>query len=541
MQIPLPGFIRRLSLHRRIGTTTRIAFAMAMWSATALLILCAAGVLSDGHDTKLKDRAKLSELFAISCSQHLSNDAPQQVQVLIASFAERHNDITSAGLRDSSGLLVFGTKNHASTWEHSPDANQISVPVFQGDERYGQFEVTFKPLVQSGLLGLLQLPSIRLILVATLCNFAGFLFLLRRSFRQYDPSQTIPTRVQSAFDTMSESILVLDPQQRIMLANRRLTDTLDCSPDSLQGAPLDSLPWQSHWQSVLDGDNYGENGRAERRDCLVELQDSEGSVHVYKMNHSKIEDQGTPRGTLISLDDVTEMESQRAELRKALNALESSKAELESQNEQLQFLATRDPMTGCFNRRSFFESFDKIWQGSIRYEHDLSCIMVDVDHFKSINDNHGHATGDEVLKGVSKALQNTAREADIVCRYGGEEFCVLLPEVNIEGAKQAAERFRLAIADLDFNGLKVTASLGCSDRLQNVETAEAMLEQADQSLYHAKRSGRNRVVGFHELTHEIDHSNEDANVVEAQERLDEAEQLLSELTGVESPQPQDSK
>ncbi|MEM8733480.1 MAG: sensor domain-containing diguanylate cyclase [Planctomycetota bacterium] len=538
MKIPVPGFIRKTSLLKRVSTTTRIAFAMSMWGATTLLILCAIGVLTDGNSERVKDRAKLCELFAISCSQHLSNDAPAQVQVLIEAFADRHDELIGAGLRDSEGLLVFGTENHEEAWTDGKSSNRVSVPVYQGAEQYGQFEVAFQPLSESGLAGFLNLPSTRVVLLATVLNFVGFLFLLRRSFRQYDPSSAIPSRVRSAFDTMSESIIVLDQNDRIMLANRRLTESLGLTHDSLQGEPLNHLPWRGHWQQAFN--SAAPDASAERRDCLVELQDTEGNVRVYKMNRSAIEDGGTSCGTLISLDDVTEIEAQRVELRRALQALETSKSELESQNEQLQFLATRDPMTGCFNRRSFFESFEEIWHDSARHDHDLSCVMVDVDHFKSINDNHGHATGDEVLVGVAKALQDTAGENDIVCRYGGEEFCVLLPSVDIESAKLAAERIRLAIADLDFNGLKVTASLGCSDRRQDAETAEAMLEQADQSLYHAKRSGRNRVVGFGQLSAGKDVMVQSPPTLEAEERLEHAEQLLTELNRDEATQTQDS-
>ncbi|MCA9217283.1 MAG: GGDEF domain-containing protein, partial [Planctomycetales bacterium] len=116
--------------------------------------------------------------------------------------------------------------------------------------------------------------------------------------------------------------------------------------------------------------------------------------------------------------------------------------------------------------------------------------------FKSINDNFGHSVGDEVLIKVAAALQEAARETDYVCRYGGEEFCVILPHVGIDGAQIAAERFRACIADLEFSQLQVTASLGCSDATFGAPSAESLIDQSDQALYCAKENGRNRVVRF---------------------------------------------
>ena len=122
--------------------------------------------------------------------------------------------------------------------------------------------------------------------------------------------------------------------------------------------------------------------------------------------------------------------------------------------------------------------------------------MIDIDHFKSINDDHGHATGDEVLQAVGKTLLNESRQSDIVCRYGGEEFSVLMRDTDLESAMAIAERFRQAIKSLEFENLSITVSVGVSSFSLGATDAHELIDQADQCLYAAKRNGRDQVVRF---------------------------------------------
>jgi diguanylate cyclase (GGDEF)-like protein len=126
--------------------------------------------------------------------------------------------------------------------------------------------------------------------------------------------------------------------------------------------------------------------------------------------------------------------------------------------------------------------------------------MVDIDHFKSINDKHGHPVGDKVLQQVSIILHECVRVSDVVCRYGGEEFCILLPETNIQGGMHTAERIRSTIASKSISGLHVTVSLGVSSLESKPANPSELLSQADKALYEAKRRGRDRVVGYSEET-----------------------------------------
>lgn len=167
---------------------------------------------------------------------------------------------------------------------------------------------------------------------------------------------------------------------------------------------------------------------------------------------------------------------------------------------QIEALANRDALTGCYNRRYFMEEAARLLKLAQRSGLPSSLIMLDIDHFKSVNDRFGHPAGDLVICAVADKLLATMRETDLVARIGGEEFVALLPDTGRSAAHTAAERLRLAIAaasvqaDGVSEAIRVSASQGLALALADGDTLEALLARADQALYAAKRGGRNRVM-----------------------------------------------
>lgn len=169
--------------------------------------------------------------------------------------------------------------------------------------------------------------------------------------------------------------------------------------------------------------------------------------------------------------------------------------DLDRAEERLKTLAREDPLTDTFNRRHFIEVARVEWSRAQRYELPLSLIVIDVDYFKTINDSYGHAVGDEVLVNLAGILHTSLRSSDILARYGGEEFVVLLPETKPQEAIRVAERIRRSVekAPQDvFAG--ATISAGVSAATAEMEDLDELLRHADEALYSAKESGRNRVV-----------------------------------------------
>lgn len=165
---------------------------------------------------------------------------------------------------------------------------------------------------------------------------------------------------------------------------------------------------------------------------------------------------------------------------------------------ELRHTAETDPLTGIANRRSFHAAIERECSRSARYREDLSVLIVDLDHFKEINDKMGHDAGDRALSDVASRILHCLRESDLLSRYGGDEFAILLPRTNAEGAADVAERIRASVADCALEAgdqtLDVSISIGVTTHTGTTETdGRQLLKQADHALFDAKASGRNRV------------------------------------------------
>ncbi|SFX07114.1 GGDEF domain-containing protein [Marinospirillum alkaliphilum] len=174
----------------------------------------------------------------------------------------------------------------------------------------------------------------------------------------------------------------------------------------------------------------------------------------------------------------------------------TSKLQLEQANQQLEKLSRTDRLTGLNNRGFWEECLQQEYRRCKRSGGHASLIIFDIDHFKAVNDTHGHQAGDEVIRQVAKQLKHTARDTDLAGRYGGEEFVLLLPDTDEFGALEVAERLRHLIQDMTVDyeqlKLKITISLGVCPYSNELQTARQWLEQADQALYHSKHQGRNQ-------------------------------------------------
>jgi len=162
-------------------------------------------------------------------------------------------------------------------------------------------------------------------------------------------------------------------------------------------------------------------------------------------------------------------------------------------------LSRRESLTGCFNRRAFYELFPREVERARRLGQGVAVVFLDIDHFKNINDRHGHEAGDRVLQQLAARLRGIIRETDLLFRWGGEEFVILLPHTGVDEAAALGERIRAAVADRPFaagdshHTVAVTVSVGVAGTGEGPANPDALLARADAACYRAKEAGRNRV------------------------------------------------
>ena len=178
-------------------------------------------------------------------------------------------------------------------------------------------------------------------------------------------------------------------------------------------------------------------------------------------------------------------------------ALVRSQLQINRQNRTLALAASTDMLTGVMNRRSFMDAARREFSRVSRYGGGLACIMIDLDHFKRINDMYGHAAGDLALSSIARFISARTREVDLFCRYGGEEFVLLLPGTSLSGARSVAESLRKGLAamtlEIGNRNFSITASFGVAEVDSDIKSMEDLLVCADQGLYLAKSDGRNQV------------------------------------------------
>jgi two-component system, cell cycle response regulator len=232
--------------------------------------------------------------------------------------------------------------------------------------------------------------------------------------------------------------------------------------------------------------------------------ETEGYVFIILLT-SRDNRQDIVRGLEAGADDYLTKPFNPAELVARINTgvrilkLERS---LKKANDEIRTLSITDQLTGCYNRLYMAERMEPEIKRAKRYRHWLSVIMCDIDHFKQVNDTHGHQVGDVVLKGFADIIRKSIRnEIDWAVRYGGEEFIIILPETDLDGARVVAERLRLSVENTAFNAeggpFSITSSFGVTSLNEKTPweklTIDAIIQQADSLLYAAKDAGRNQV------------------------------------------------
>ncbi|MBK6973390.1 MAG: sensor domain-containing diguanylate cyclase [Sterolibacteriaceae bacterium] len=493
----------------RLGPVARLSIGLV---SVALALVLAAELILDALPGQASGerqmRQRYAENLAVTIAPLIEADNEALLGRILQQVVTRGGDILSTAVRRSDGTLLAERGDHALHWI-APEAgrstdNHVRVPLNAGRTHWGDLEISFAPAGPRSVADWLRQPTVLVVVLLATLGLLLFYAYLRRALQYLDPSAVVPDRVRKAYDALGDGLLVLDQDGRIVLANRAFRKLHRDADNELQGRKASELEWLDAAMSKRDppGAPWDEVLREQGAvaDERLSISQADGGSIETVVGCSPIMDgSGRLRGCMVTFDDVSELQRTNEQLHQTMSELEASRSQIRAQNDELRLLATRDPMTGCVNRRALFENAGDLFEHAAKQGGDLCCVMTDIDYFKRFNDKYGHAVGDQVIQAVARTLLRVTRGSDVVCRYGGEEFCVILPNTSSEQAMQIAEKLRASIEESASAALRtirverITSSFGVASIVQGAADLEELIVQADNALYKAKEDGRNRV------------------------------------------------
>ena len=305
----------------------------------------------------------------------------------------------------------------------------------------------------------------------------------------------IPIARSHLIDNMRDGILVLDAQNRIVDMNPAMENFIEKKVSFYMGKNAFDVfqAWMEKTDLLLDG-----------METHTELQIPKDPSRYLDLRVTPLYDQGQRlNGRLMVFRDITERKQVEKRLRYVNDRLQTQLIEIGYLQSKLREQAIRDPLTNLFNRRYLEETLERELARAAREDYSVCVIMIDLDHFKRVNDTYGHEAGDEVLKTLAITLSEHCRRGDFACRYGGEEFVVIMPNINMDTAYERAENIRQSLNSLRISygpySLTITISMGIACYPINGETRETILRAADQAMYGAKEAGRDHILSYDEF------------------------------------------
>ncbi|MCE2658968.1 MAG: ATP-binding protein [Rubrivivax sp.] len=457
---------------KRLSSRFYMALGLSAIVVTCMLLALFAGLVPDRDGAARQTRATLAESTAISITLLLADDsADQRIRQLLGFVVERNPELLSVGLRGADGKLRLWAGDHPQAFPITSDGSStethVRLPLMQSGKPWGQAELVFVPLHGEGWKAFLGAPPLMISSVGSLCFFLFYIYL-SRTLKHLDPSRVIPGRVRTAFDTLAEGLLVLDPKGQIVLANKAFADVLGLDGDALTGKAVSSLGWTQPvqegvppmlWNVVLtEGQAF--------RNVLMYLPDAQGQRRSFMMNGSIVPGAGgKSAGMLVSLDDVTSLEEKEIQLRLARDAAEAAN------RAKSDFLANmsheiRTPMNAILG---FAELLKRGWHnGGSQSQRHLDTIVSSGKHLlaliNDILDLSKVEAGRMEVERIPCAVHEVVNEVAAIMRVKADEKQIGLDVVYPQSlpAQMLVDpaRLRQIITNLVGNALKFTQKGG---------------------------------------------------------------------------------
>ena len=333
------------------------------------------------------------------------------------------------------------------------------------------------------------IPALSIPIDLTPISFTLTAFLLSAGVFGLRLFDLIPIARHTVLEHIPEMVFVVDAHDRVLDANSVAQKMLGKSLDQIIGK--DPLEVFSAWPQLI-------NRFLTADETHEEIQIPGDPPRTLDLNVSALYNQFNQlEGRVIVAHDVTERKWLEDDLKYANEVLSNQLDEINKLRDELQEQAIRDPLTNAYNRRYLSEFLDKEIGRAERENTPVTVVIMDMDNFKQFNDTYGHKCGDMILQAITRFLNDHSRRGDIVCRYGGEEFVILMPNVSLEIGFERAEMWRQDFSEsvIDYDGMKLSAtfSAGVATFPQHGKTGDAILQAADKALYWSKDAGKNKV------------------------------------------------
>ena len=336
------------------------------------------------------------------------------------------------------------------------------------------------------------IPSLSVPVDLTPISFTVTAFLLSAGVFGMRLFDLIPIARHTVLENIPEMVVVVDAHDRVLDANKTAQKWLGKTLDEIVGE--DPMEVFHSWPQLI-------NRFLTANETHEEIQIPGDPPRTLDLTVSAIYDRfNVLDGRIIVAHDVTEHKWLENDLKYANESLKNQLAEIEQLRADLEEQAIRDPLTNVYNRRYMTEFLDNEIARAERENPSISVVMMDLDNFKQFNDTYGHKCGDVILQAFANFLMEHTRRGDVICRYGGEEFVILMPNTTLEIGYERAEAWRQDFSETatDYDGMKfsITFSAGVATFPEHGPTGDLILQAADQALYRSKYGGRNRVTEF---------------------------------------------
>ncbi len=490
---------------KRHKTTLWLSFGLACVTVCLAMSAYILGLVPDGYKTELNARAKVAEALAVQLAGAVSRNDSIAVEETLTSVVKRNPDILSVAFRNKTGEILLSRGDHGKHWivsvEESSTPTHIFVPLIGADGPQGRIEIAFEELPSGARI--FDIPVSLLLLLGFLAT-TGFLvysLFLRRALHELDPGRIIPERVQKAFDTLSEGVIILDERERILLVNSSFAKMYGEDHVPAIGSKINAMPWRmvdSHaiaggypWHTAIH------EGR-EMREDVISLRTADGVVRNLNVNATVFTgDKKETIGAIVTLSDTTDATRNAEQLSKAIGLLQQTQEQVKRQKQELDYLSNHDPMTGCLNRTAFFAAFETDLELARQSGQSAAALMLDVDGLRDTKANYGPAVADSLVTAAANALRTTLPKNVSVARYGGEGFCVALFGLNLNQVIETSltiqssfcQAARSAAPQLDHASLSVGIAEDSPERCSVTE----LVRRADEVMHLAMSEGAGNI------------------------------------------------